>query len=52
MSMLILDEWPQSSAEMNEAIEGNVEEKILDEEKSRAIIAKLVELGYITPKKE
>ena len=52
MSMLILDEWPQSSAEMNEAIEGNVEEKILDEEKSRAIIAKLVEMNYIKPKKE
>ena len=52
MSMLILDEWPQSSAEMNEAIEGNVEEKILDEEKSRAIIAELVKLGYVTPKKE
>ena len=52
MSMLILDEWPQSSAEMNEAIEGNVEEKILDEEKSRAIIAELVKLGYVKPKKE
>ena len=52
MSALVLDEWPQSSAEMNEMIEGNIEEKILDEEKSRAIIAKLVELGYIVPKKE